>query len=54
LDFLDQLKGSALTEAQATGLALEAQRWARQSAKPRTTSATQSEGTPRPTAPAAG
>lgn len=39
LDFLEQQQGRALTEKQSTGLALEAQRWARKSAKPRTKSA---------------
>jgi antitoxin (DNA-binding transcriptional repressor) of toxin-antitoxin stability system len=39
MDFLAQQQGSALTEKQSTELALEAQRWARKSAKPRTKSA---------------
>jgi antitoxin (DNA-binding transcriptional repressor) of toxin-antitoxin stability system len=39
LEFLEQQPGSELTEKQATELALEAQRWARKSAKRRTKSA---------------
>jgi len=39
LDFLEQQQGSALTEKQSTELALEAQRWARRPAKPRSKSA---------------
>jgi prevent-host-death family protein len=36
LDFLEQQKGSELTDAQAADLALEAQAWARRPARKRT------------------
>jgi hypothetical protein len=39
LDFHAQQQGSALTDKQASELALEAQRWARKRAKPRAKSA---------------
>ena len=39
LDFLAEQQGGALREKQASELALEAQRWARKSAKPRAKSA---------------
>ena len=39
LDFLAQQQGGALTDKQASELALEAQRWARKAAKLRTKSA---------------
>ena len=39
LDFLAEQQGGALREKQASELALEAQRWARKSARPRAKSA---------------